>query len=124
MRSLPQELDAFIRRQIDSVGHLEALLLAFRSAGEGWTSEQVARRLYISEPEARAILQQLVDRELLAASDSGFAFVSADEMLTTRVRELEDYYRTHLIPISDLIHSKTPARIREFADAFNFRRKK
>jgi len=70
------------------------------------------------------MLGRLVDRGFLKASENGFMFRREEEGLTHRVQELERFYATHLIPISNLIHSKASARIQEFADAFTFKRKK
>jgi hypothetical protein len=124
MEDLPPGLETFVRAHIDSVGELEALLLLFRSGDIRWRSAVVAQRLYVREPEAQAILRRLVDLGLAAAIDGEFVFRAQDESLLDRVRELEKFYGTHLIPLSGIIHAKAPSRIREFADAFNFKRKK
>lgn len=124
MEDLPPSLEAFVRAHIDSVGELEGLLLLFRGSANHWSAPTVAQRLYIREPEAGAILQRLVELGLAARAGSEYLFQARDEALLDHVRELEKFYSTHLIPISRIIHAKAPSRIREFADAFTFKRKK
>lgn len=48
-KSPQPEMDAyeFIRQSIDSVPHLEALMLLWNSRPAGWTPEELATRLYI-----------------------------------------------------------------------------
>lgn len=124
MAQLPHTLEQFLRQRIDSVGELEALLLAFRSPGRSWAAPEVASRLYVGENEARSILARLVDHGLLEEIDGKFVFRPRDEALAPQVEELEKFYATHLIAISNLIHSKKSARIQEFADAFTLKRRK
>lgn len=59
----------------------------------------------------------------LAHDDGAFWFDCKDAELDGRVGRLEALYRTHLIPITNMIHAK-PRRIREFADAFRFRKER
>ena len=47
--------------------------------------------------------------------------VPAGDMEAKLVARLSEVYRRHLIPITNLIHSK-PRRIREFAEAFKLRK--
>lgn len=124
MDSLPPDLAAFIRSDIDSVGELEALLLLHRSKPARWQGAGLAQRLYIREPQAAAILQRLVARRLALPAGDGVTFDGVDGATEARVQELARYYGTHLIQISNIIHAKAPSRIQQFADAFNFKRKK
>ena len=124
MAELPQNVEAFIQQQIDSVGQLEALLLLFRTRGRRWRAGELAHRLYVEESEAQSILRRLVDRGFLERSEDTVAFRQEDADLIRQVEEIQKYYTTHLIPISKLIHSKASPRIQEFADAFTFKQKK
>ena len=35
---------------------------------------------------------------------------------------LADYYRSHLVAVTDIIHSKTARKAQQFADAFKLRK--
>ena len=50
-----------------------------------------------------------------------YRFSPASDDLSRVVELLAEYYKRHLIPITNLIHSK-PRRIRQFADAFKLKR--
>ena len=65
--NLPEDVVAFIDEQIDSVSHLEALLLIAEEPSKSWTEEELALRVYVEKAVARGILQDLVRRRLVAA---------------------------------------------------------
>ncbi len=53
--------------------------------------------------------------------NESYRFDTSDPERFQLVARLSEVYRRHLIPITNLIHSK-PRRIREFADAFKLRK--
>jgi hypothetical protein len=118
--AIPQDLQEFIVRHIDSVAHLEGLLLLRREADRTWSPEELAGRLYIRIEEAIDLLDRLrADGFLSGGERYGFAPQTAEQWQL--VDRLADAYSRHLIPITNMIHAK-PRRIREFSDAFKFRR--
>ena len=120
---LPEPVCRFVLQNIDSIAHLEALLLLYGSTDTAWESEAVARRLYIGTESAQQILERLASLGLAEKSSPAFRFPPDDPRLHEQVREVASYYTTHLIAVTTLIHSKPPAsRIQEFAKAFVFRR--
>lgn len=117
---IPEDIREYITRHVDSIAQLEALLLLRSQPGESWDLLKLARRLYISEPEVSHALAHLIEARVVTFNDGVFTYDPAPEVrdLVERVAET---YRRHLIPVTDLIHSK-PSRIHQFADAFKFRR--
>ena len=63
-RELPQDVLQFIAQEIDTVPHLEALLLLFEQAAEHWTVERAAARLYVPQDRAKQILSDLQQHRL------------------------------------------------------------
>jgi DNA-binding MarR family transcriptional regulator len=117
----------FILENIDSVPHLEALILFWNSRPVWWTCEELASRLYVPIDEVTRLLRDLVRMKFVAESKSEPAKYSylpnskeQDELLSS----LDDAYRKDLVRISTLIHSKTSSSVREFARAFRFRQEK
>lgn len=117
----------FILENIDSVPHLEALVLLWNSRPVWWTAEELATRLYVPSAEVASLLRDLIRMQLIAESETAPAKYSylpkskeQDELLTS----LDAAYRKDLVRISTMIHSKASPGVREFARAFKFKREK
>jgi DNA-binding IclR family transcriptional regulator len=117
---LPDELRDFIVRHIDSVAQLEALLLLRANPHETWDVARTAKRLYASESEAAMVLARLCQDGLLNCQDETFRYQPEPAAAAT-VDRLAEAYAHQLIAVTNIIHAK-PRRIREFADAFKFRK--
>lgn len=111
----------FIAQYIDSVAALEALLLLRATPHETWEISRVASRLYITEAETGRVLDRLCRDGLLVVNDEGYRYECKTNELQRAVDEISGLYTQHLIPITNMIHAKS-RRIREFADAFRFRK--
>ena len=118
---IPADLRDFILRYIDSVAHLEALLLLRANPETAWGAAAVAARLYSSAEQAGEVLAQLCDEHLLVCEDGIYRYAGQPPEHLTMIDRLAESYAKQLIPITNLIHSK-PRRIRQFADAFKFRK--
>jgi hypothetical protein len=119
------DVDRFVIEKIDSVPHLEALLLLWRSAPAASSAEQIARDLYIPAGQASGILDDLQRHGLISRSAGPGQDFFYDPALTARNRLLQAVditYRSELIRISGMIHSKSSRGMRAFADAFRFRK--
>ena|SRR5687767_9898831 len=118
--AVPADVQDFIQRHIDSVAQLEALLLIRASPNEDWTVAEIAKRLYAPEQEIAVVLARLCTDQLLSCSDGVYRYGCAREM-QQQVDRLALVYAGHLVAVTNVIHAK-PRRIREFADAFKFRK--
>ena len=122
---IPNDVKQFILESIDSIAQLEALLLLRRSPNEEWGVQKVAKRLYISEQEATSLLARLSAEGLIALSDDNpplCRYQPNSDDLALIMDRLADTYSKHLVPVTNLVHSKPRTRIREFADAFDLRK--
>jgi hypothetical protein len=121
-QEFPQEaVNKFLLERIDSVPHLEALLLLWRDRPKQWTADEIATRLFLPADRARNILQDLARQNLIkieedTKGDAHFEFRSGEN--DGLIDAVEVTYRRELVRISNLIHSKAPASVREFARAF------
>jgi hypothetical protein len=120
---IPEDLEDFILRYIDSIAQLEALLLLRRNPKETWTVERAAKRLYIDETEAKAVLDRLCADDLLTCDEGLYRYFGQSDEQRQMIDRLADVYSHHLIPVTNLIHTKAP-RLREFADAFKIRKER
>lgn len=125
MRVPEEDLYSFIFECVDSVPHLEALLQVWHTRPRGWSDVEIAGRLFLDSPgRARSILLDLVQRGLLEVDDqSGLYFYLSSPANDPRMEALSKAYRTDLIRISTALHFKASSGVREFARAFQFKRK-
>lgn len=113
----------FIYEQIESVPHLEALLLLWNSRPQPWTLENLASRLYLPEDAATVLLQELIRRNLVVAEAGpppGYRYASESAEQDERIASVDALYRREVVRISTMIHSKPSSSVREFAKAFRF----
>lgn len=118
------EVDRFLLERIETVPHLEALLLLWHSRPKAWSASAIADALYVPEDSARAILDDLVRQNLIMAGSAGDFFYESEAGRDRLVAAVDLAYRHELIRITRLIHSKPSAAIREFARAFRLRRER
>ena len=90
---IPEDLRRFLLTSVPSVPFVEALLLLREAHGEPVETTHIARRLYMPEHAAAVVLEQLAG-----------------------------YYRSHLVEVTDVIHSRTARKAHQFADAFRLRK--
>jgi predicted ArsR family transcriptional regulator len=116
------EVDRFILDHIDSVPHLEALLLLWRQRSAQWTVEEIRKRLWIKSEEARRILQDLVRDHLISfvtGEPERYIYRPAPDT-DLLLGAVADAYRKEMIRISNMIHAKPSSAVRAFAQAFRF----
>lgn len=122
---LPEDIRQFLLGRIDSIAEMEALVMLSRAPQLTCSVEQVSQRLYIPAEEARRILERLAAGGIAEPVDvqQGWRLAALPERDAATVQRLVQLYATHLIPITNLIHGKGGQRIRQFADAFQLRKK-
>ena len=122
---IPDDVARFIVEKLDSVAQLEALLLLRRSPEGQWSVQALASRLYIEEKQTVELLTDLCAKGLATATASAprqYRYQPSSTELREIVDRLDEMYSKHLVPITNLIHSKPKPRVQEFADAFKFRK--
>jgi hypothetical protein len=121
---VPEAIQRLILLAIPSVPYLEALLLLRAAAHQCWSAAAVGERLYLGEKAAQGLLDQLQEAGLAAPGASAGTVCYAPQ--APHMRELVDSlaqaYSRNLIGVTQLIHSKSSAKARHFADAFVFRK--
>jgi len=121
-----RRVDQFILEKIDSVSHLEALLLLWNSRPKQWSPEELARRLYVETKMARGLLADLQRSDLIvgaSSSNESYCYESRSEEKDQLIELVDATYRFQVVKISNLIHSKGSSAVRDFARAFRFTKK-
>jgi predicted ArsR family transcriptional regulator len=121
---IPEDVEQFILKRITSVAQLEALLLLRSNDQVDWSVDAVAKRLYVRGKLAREILRRLMEEGFLIAGSgrSLYRYQPTTSELREIVDRLAESYSKHLLPITNIIHSKPQTRVQEFADAFKLRK--
>jgi DNA-binding IclR family transcriptional regulator len=121
---IPDGVRRLIAERIDSIPELEAVLLLREYRGREWTATEAGQRLYVSKAVAAHILNVLEERGFFARNGQSYRYGPASTDLETTVEELVQAYSHHLVAVTQLVHAKPSPSVREFADAFRFRKSK
>jgi hypothetical protein len=117
----------FIHDHLDSVPHLETLILFWNSRPVGWTEEELASRLYVPPEQVTEVLRDLVRLQIIQeqpGSPVKYSYFPRSEEQNELMRLVDTVYRRDLVRISTMIHSKASSAVREFARAFRFRKER
>jgi hypothetical protein len=123
--TLSDELRRFIQA-IDSIPHLEAMLILRQGGEQAWDENAIAKRLYLNTENAACMLSDLCAAGICipATTESGFIYAPT-ENLRELINQLAVYYAHHLIEVTNMIHAKNDAGrgARLFANAFLLKNK-
>jgi DNA-binding MarR family transcriptional regulator len=117
----------FIQEQLDSVPHLEALILLWNSRPVGWTPDELSSRLYVSPDRATEVLRDLQRMEIVQEASGPppkYSYLQRSKEQDDLMHEIDVAYRRDLVRISTMIHERASSPIREFARAFRIRKDK
>jgi DNA-binding MarR family transcriptional regulator len=117
----------FIKERIDTVPHLEALILFWNSRPVGWTAEELASRLYVAPGQIDSIIRDLTREQLIrqvAGSPEKHSYFPLNHEQNELMHSVDAAYRRDLVRISGMIHSKASSAVREFARAFRIRKER
>lgn len=115
----------YIFENIDSVPHLEAVILLWNSRPVGWSAEELASRLYVPTERTGEILQDLMRQQLVqqtAGSPPRFSYLPHSDEQNEWMIRVDTAYRREIVRISTMLHSKASPSVREFARAFRFKK--
>lgn len=121
-----ERVDRFILEQIETVPHLEALLIEWKKRPHAWSIDEMAAELYIPFEQASRILRDLCARGFLQELNGNpvrYQYASS-EGNDRIISDLDTVYRSDLIRISRMIHAKAPSALRDFAGAFRLTKEK
>ena len=122
---IPEELRRFILTSVRSVPSVEALLLFRGARGEPVDTRSIAQRLYMPEKAAAEIIQELHAAGMLERDPhrgDRHRYAPASPELAAMLDMLATFYATHLVDVTQLIHSVGARRAMQFADAFKLRK--
>lgn len=122
---IPDEVIRFILLGIPSVPYLEATLLLRQETEQPWDAKRMAQRLYSNEKTAQNLLVELHSGGIVECTDQTmqlYRYHPASSELAGMIDRLAEIYADNLIGVTNLIHSKTNKKAKQFADAFIWRK--
>lgn len=123
--AIPEDLRRFILTSIPSVPFVEAMLIYRDARGAAVSNEFLAKRLYMPEKSAAEVIELLYQSGIVEAAGAdpvSHRYRPASPELASMLEMLAAYYRSHLVDVTELIHSRTARRAQQFADAFKLRK--
>jgi hypothetical protein len=121
---LPDDVRRFVITSVPSVPYIESLLLLRREAALAWNPAQLAKRVYVSEPQAAQLLEALEASGIatkIPGDEPAHRYAPSPE-LAGLLDRVATHYAGNLLAITDLIHSGLNRRATQFADAFRWRK--
>jgi DNA-binding IclR family transcriptional regulator len=125
VNALPADVHRFLHDHIESVEHLEVLLLLSRTPERGWSASEVAETLYSHPSSIRLRLARLLGQGLLREIEEGcYKYAPRTVELHATVHRVAECYHERRVAVITLIASKPLDNVRAFSDAFRIRRNK
>lgn len=124
---IPDDVRRFIVNGIASIPHLEAILLFRSQPVFHWEIAQLARRLYIPEKKTAELIRDLVSGGIVTQASQApdrFQYHPETPELLATLDQLASVYSSHLVEVTNLIHSRTHRKAQQFADAFKWKEEK
>jgi hypothetical protein len=122
---ISEDLRRFVLTSVPSVPFLEAILLLKGPPAVVWDIRTVARRLYLGESGAAALLKELVGSgvaiEEAEAQEPRYRY-APDPALAAVLDDLAHQYAIDLVGVTSLIHARVDKRALQFADAFRWKK--
>ena len=111
--------------EVTTVCALEAIILLWNSRPVGWTSSELASRLYLPAENVTELLNDLIRRQLaqhITGVPLRYCYLPRNDEQNEWMYKVDVAYRRELVRISTMLHSKSSSSVREFARAFRIKK--
>ncbi len=119
---LPLEITNFLTDYVESIGHLEVILLLHSYPNKEWNAEDLSRELRSNVTSATTKLQQLLAKGLINISSSNKFIYSPSAELDLVITRLQGIYLERPVAVVTFIYEKPADKLKGFADAFKFKK--
>jgi hypothetical protein len=122
--AITKEVAEFLSRYVDSVAHLELLLVLYESNPKQWSASDVARELRVEPAWAAARLKDFSKGGIVREESTDvYRYAPKNESLRQVVQAVANAYSERRVAVTDFIYSKPLANLRVFAESFRIRDK-
>ena len=122
---LPPSIQSFLRDDVETLQQLELLIVLMNDPGRWWDAPAVARQIGVEISDARAGLERLASRNLLAitiSSDVRYRFQPGTPALRETTDRVAETIRRNSLDVYRFVAGLRNRAVRDFADAFRIRR--
>lgn len=122
-----EELERFIKEQINSLEELEILLLLSGTPQRNWTEQAVYQVIKSSQPSVSRRLMELASKKLISCEPGPpvvFRFIPESRDFHELISELASAYKERPVRVIEMLYSRPPDAVEEFAKAFKLRKEK
>lgn len=120
---LPLDIKYFLTESIDSVAHLEVLLMLLTNPEKKFSAEEVSRELRSNVHSAENQLEQLTNKGLLRKQEPRhYQYAPSSDEKDQKVKELHDIYRKMPVAVVTCIYEKPQDKLKDFSDAFKLKK--
>lgn len=119
---VPLDIKDFIKTCIQSVSHLEVLLMLVDKSDFAWTAEDIAKELRTNNTSAAQYLKHLHDNGLLHKEGNTFKYFPSTPDLVEKVKILSALYKEMPVTIITVIFEKPQEKLKDLSDAFKIKK--
>ena len=113
----------FLIEHIDSVSHLEVLLMLFNNKHREYSAENVSKELRSNDHSASNQLSKLADKGLFKVNDQKkYQYSPASSELHEKVSRLVNIYQEMPVAVVTCIYEKPKDALKDFSNAFKFKK--
>lgn len=120
--SLPLDVKNFLNDVIESVTHLEVLLILYLNPDKQFTADSISKELRTNIRSAEVQLQHLSDKGLLQKADKHYTYKPLTEELNQNVKHTYEVYKEKPVAVIAGIFEKPQDKLKNFSDAFKLKK--
>ena len=123
---IPDPVDRFLARYVNSIEYLEILLYLAERAERGFTVDELSRAMYTAPASVQRRLEKMVSDGLVSMTTGPgqlYAFAPSSSEMLPLVAEVSAVYRERRVAVVTRIASRPMDNVRAFSDAFRLGKK-
>lgn len=119
---LPLEVKSFLIQFIDSISHLEVLLMLYSTPEKKWDAQNVSKELRSNVTAATIQLENLQSKGLITVDESHQYSYHESSALHETIKLLFNLYHAKPVAVVSCIYEKPTDKLKGFSDAFKIKK--
>lgn len=119
---LPLDIKSFLMESIDSVTHLEVLLMLYQNPEKNWDVESVRKEMRSSFSSASQQLASLTEKGLISFNGDNYSYKPFSLELDNKVKKLHQLYHDMPVAVVTCIYERPAEKLKNFSDAFKIKK--